>query len=54
VAVVGRSPIGELKPGYEEYENHKDAAFQDSLPFHEPRDQRSRNRALELSFVIVL
>ncbi len=49
LAVVGRSPIGELKPGEEENENHKRAAFQDSLPFHKSREQRSRNRVLELS-----
>ena len=49
MAVVGRSPIGELKPGEEKDENHKHAAFQNSLPFHRSRDQRSRNRVLELS-----
>ncbi len=48
MAVVGRSPIGELKPGEEEDENHKCAAFQDSLPFHRSREHRSRNRLLEL------
>ena len=49
VAVVGGSPIGNLKPGEEEDENDKGAAFQDSLPFHRSREHRSRNRVLEFS-----
>ena len=49
MAVVGGSPIGELKANKEEDENHKGAAFEDSLPFHRSREQRSRNRLLELS-----
>lgn len=48
MAVVGGSPIGDLKPNKEEDENHKGAAFEDSLPFHRSREQRTRNRLLEL------
>ena len=49
MAVVGRSPIGELKPDEEKDESHEDAAFQNSLPFHRSREQRSGKRALEVS-----
>ena len=49
MAIVGRSPIGELKPDEEKDENHEDAAFHNSLPFHRSREQRSRKRALEVS-----
>ena len=49
MAIVGRSPIGELKPDEEKDENHEDATFPNSLPFHSSREQRSRDRVLEVS-----
>ena len=54
VAVVGGSPIGNLKPGEEEDENDKGAAFQDSLPFHSHVSTGAGTACWSFPLVIVL
>jgi hypothetical protein len=47
-AVVGGSPVGNLKPGEEENDNDKRTPFEDTFPFHSSHERRKENRLLEL------
>src|SRR5262249_2536600 len=46
-AIVGASPVGNLKPGEEKNENDKRTPFEDSFPSHRSHEPRRRNCILE-------